>query len=110
MDIVFAYITAGSDAEARTIAHALVDERLAACVNILGAATSIYRWQGTIEEATEVVLIAKTRRDLFDRLTERVRALHSYEVPCVLELAIGRGNPAYLAWLAAETEATPPRP
>jgi periplasmic divalent cation tolerance protein len=106
MEFVLAYMTAGSEEEARTVARTLVEERLAACVNILGPATSIYHWEGAIEEAREVILIAKTRRALFDRLTERVRAIHGYEVPCVLELAIGRGNPAYLTWLADETAAT----
>ena len=104
MEFVFAYITAGSRDEALRIGRALVEERLAACANILDGMTSIYRWQGAIEEATETVLIAKTRAELFDRLAARVRDLHSYEVPCVVELKVGRGNPAYLDWLRDETE------
>ncbi len=104
MEFVFAYITAGSRDEALRIGRALVDERLAACANILDGMTSIYRWQGAVEEATETVLIAKTRAELFDRLAARVRDLHSYEVPCVIELKVGRGNPAYLDWLRDETE------
>lgn len=103
MEFVFAYITAGSRDEAARIGRTLVEERLAACVNILDGMTSIYRWQGAIEEATETVLIAKTRADLFDRLTARVRDLHSYSVACVVELKVGRGNPAYLDWLRDET-------
>lgn len=103
MEFVFAYITAGSRDEARRIGRALVEERLAACANIFDGMTSIYRWQDAIEEATETVLIAKTRAELFDRLTARVRKLHSYEVPCVVELRVGRGNPAYLDWLRDET-------
>ncbi|MGR0187806.1 divalent-cation tolerance protein CutA [Azospirillum aestuarii] len=103
MEFVFAYITAGSRDEARRIGRALVEERLAACANILDGMTSIYRWQGAIEEATETVLIAKTRAELFDRLAARVRELHSYDVPCVVELRVGRGNPAYLDWLRHET-------
>ncbi|PNQ96389.1 divalent-cation tolerance protein CutA [Azospirillum argentinense] len=103
MEFVFAYITAGSRDEARRIGRALVEERLAACANIFDGMTSIYRWQDAIEEATETVLIAKTRAELFDRLTARVRELHSYEVPCVVELRVGRGNPAYLDWLRDET-------
>ncbi len=104
MEFVFAYITAGSRDEALRIGRALVEERLAACANILDGMTSIYRWQGAVEEATETVLIAKTRAELFDRLAARVRDLHSYEVPCVVELKVGRGNPAYLDWLRDETE------
>ncbi|GAA4255966.1 divalent cation tolerance protein CutA [Azospirillum formosense] len=103
MEFVFAYITAGSRDEARCIGRALVEERLAACANILDGMTSIYRWQGVIEEANEAVLIAKTRAELFDRLATRVRELHSYDVPCVVELRVGRGNPAYLDWLRDET-------
>ncbi|CAO3446207.1 Periplasmic divalent cation tolerance protein CutA [Azospirillum argentinense] len=103
MEFVFAYITAGSRDEARRIGRALVEERLAACANIFDGMTSIYRWQDAIEEATETVLIAKTRADLFDRLAARVRELHSYDVPCVVELRVGRGNLAYLDWLRDET-------
>jgi len=103
MDLVAAYITAGSREEALRIGRALVEERLAACVNVLDGMTSVYRWNGAVEEASEAVLIAKTRAALFDRLTERVRALHSYDTPCVVELRLERGNPAYLDWLRAET-------
>ena len=103
MEFVIAYITAGSREEARCIGRTLVEERLAACANIFDGMTSIYRWQDAIEEATETVLIAKTRAELFDRLAARVRELHSYEVPCVVELRVGRGNPAYLDWLRDET-------
>lgn len=102
-DIVFVYMTAGSRDEAETIGRALVEERLAACVNILGPMTAIYRWEAAVETAEEVAFIAKTRTALFDRLAERVRALHSYAVPCVVELPVGRGNPAYLDWLRRET-------
>ncbi len=103
MGFVLAYITAGSRDEARRIGRALVEERLAACANVLDGMTAIYRWNGAVEEASEAVLIAKTRADLFDRLTERVRELHSYDTPCVVEIELGRGNPAFLDWLRAET-------
>lgn len=103
MDFVLAYVTAGSREEALRIGRALVGERLAACANVLDGMTSVYRWNGAVEEAPEAVLIAKTRADLFDRLTDRVRALHSYDTPCVVEVKLGRGNPAFLDWLEAET-------
>lgn len=103
MDLVFAYVTASSPEEARRIGRVLVEERLAACVNILPGMISIYRWQGAVETAEETVLIAKTRAELFEALSARVKALHSYEVPCVVELRLGRGNPDYLGWLEAET-------
>ena len=103
MDLIFVYITAGSPEEARSIGRTLVEERLAACVNLFDGMTSIYRWQGAVETAQETVLIAKTRADLFDRLSARVKELHSYSVPCIVELGIGRGNPDYLDWLRGET-------
>lgn len=102
MDVIFVYMTAGSVEEARRIARALVDERLAACVNLIEGMTAIYRWQGAVEEAGETVLIAKTRAGRFEALADRVRALHSYSVPCIVELPVGRGNPAYMAWLRQE--------
>lgn len=104
MTPVFVYMTAGSLEEAERIGRALVEERLAACVNILPGMVSVYRWQGAVERAEEVVLIAKTRRSGFDALAERVRALHSYDVPCIVELPLGRGDAPYLDWIAAETD------
>ena len=97
------YVTAASRAEALIIARALVDEKLVACANILGDATSIYRWQGKVEEAQEIVLIAKTRRDLADKALERIKALHSYDVPCAVVYDMAAGLPDYLAWIDRET-------
>lgn len=103
MDPVFIYMTAGSPDEARRIARVLVDERLAACVNIIDGMTAIYRWEGAVEEGLETVMIAKTRRDRFDDLARRVRELHSYAVPCIVEIPLGRGDAPYLDWLRAES-------
>ncbi len=100
-------MTAGSPEEAARLAEALVAERLTACVNVVGPIRSIYRWQGQIQDGAEHLLIAKTREELVPRLAERVKALHSYQVPEVLSLPILYGWPPYLAWLAAETEAAP---
>lgn len=92
------------DAEtAARIARALVEARLAACVNLLPAMRSIYRWQGAIEDAGEVQLIIKTTRGRLPRLREQLRALHPHEVPELVEVAIEGGLPEYLAWIAAET-------
>jgi periplasmic divalent cation tolerance protein len=99
-----AYMTASSAAEARRIARALVRERLAACVNILGPITSVYRWKGRIEQGREVAFIAKTQVSLQSKFVARVRALHSYECPCVVFVPIKGGNPAFLRWLAEETK------
>ncbi|MCL6432491.1 MAG: divalent-cation tolerance protein CutA [Anaerolineae bacterium] len=96
-------VTVASAEEAGRLAQALVGERLAACVNIVGPIRSIYRWQGRVEDGTEHLLIAKTREDLVEALAGRVRELHSYEVPEVLSLPVAYGWPPYLAWVEAET-------
>lgn len=99
----FVYITTAGMEEARRIGRALVEARLAACVNILDGMSSIYWWEGEIEEGRETVLIAKTRADLVERLTAKVRELHGYDCPCIVALPISGGNPAFLEWIAAET-------
>ena len=92
------------DAEvAERIATTLVDERLAACVNLLPGITSVYRWQGTVERAGEVLILAKTTRESLAALAERIVALHPYELPEVVAVEAAGGLPAYLAWIAAET-------
>jgi periplasmic divalent cation tolerance protein len=100
----FVYMTAASKEEAVKIGKALVSERLAACVNIIDKMRSIYWWEGEVQEDQEVVLIAKTRESLVNAVVEKVTALHSYSVPCVVALPIVAGNPAYLDWIAEETE------
>ncbi|MFV3076236.1 divalent-cation tolerance protein CutA [Niveispirillum fermenti] len=102
---VLTYVTAPDIETARRIGAALVEERLAACVNILPGMESLYRWQGRVEQASEVVLIAKCRAGGAGALTARVRALHPYELPCIVTLPITGGLPAYLAWLVAGSTA-----
>ena len=87
------------------IARALVEERLAACVNVVPGLRSIYRWEGAVEEAAEVLLVAKTRAERAAALAARVRALHPYELPEVLELPAVGGSEAYLAWVRRESSA-----
>ncbi len=96
-------VTAPDREVAGRIARALVDERLAACVNILPGITSVYRWEGAVETGEEVLLLAKTMRSGLDALTARVVELHPYDVPEVIAVEIGGGLPAYLEWIAAET-------
>ena len=103
MAVSLCYVTASSRAEALTIGRAAVQERLAACANVLDGMTSVYWWQGALEQAHEAMLILKTRTELVERLTARIRELHSYECPCVVALPIGAGNPDYLAWIVKET-------
>ncbi len=97
------YMTASSADEAASIGKLLVEERLAACVNLIGPMTAIYHWQGDIQTGDEIVMIAKTRDDLVAALTERVKALHSYDCPCVVALPISGGNSEFLDWIKAET-------
>lgn len=86
---------------AHDLARTLVDERLAACVNVLPGVRSYFRWQGAVEAADELLLVVKTTRELVPALTARLCALHPYEVPEVLELPVASGLPAFLGWLAA---------
>ncbi len=97
------YMTAADEDEAGRIGRALVEERLAACVNVIPGARSFYRWHGEVHDDREVVVIAKTRETLLDALVARVKELHSYDCPCVVALPIAAGNPDFLAWIEAET-------
>jgi periplasmic divalent cation tolerance protein len=100
------YMTAGSAEEARRIGKALVEARLAACVNLIEGMKSMYWWEGAVQEDAEVVMIAKTRAALVEPLTAKVRGLHSYDCPCVVAVPIAGGNPAFLEWIAKETRGT----
>lgn len=91
--------TAGSRDEAERIAHALVEQRLAACVNLVPGLTSIYRWQGAIESAEEILLLIKTAAPRLDALQDALRSLHSYELPEFLVLTPESASQPYLAWL-----------
>lgn len=102
-DPITVFVTCPDSGTAESIARAVVAEGLAACANLLPGMRSIYRWQGAVEEATEVVLLLKSRRDLFDRLERRIRDLHPYDVPCIVAWPIIAGHKPYLEWLTAET-------
>jgi periplasmic divalent cation tolerance protein len=96
-------VTAGSADEAARIGRTLVEERLVACANVVGPIRSLYRWEGAVEDASEHLLLLKARAADVGVLETRVRALHSYEVPEVLALAVTAGAGPYLAWLAEAT-------
>lgn len=102
-DALVVLVTAPSPDQAAELARALVEERLAACGNVLPAIRSIYRWEGKIHDDAEALLVLKTTRGRFEALRERVIALHPYDVPEVLALPVEAGSAPYLAWLAAET-------
>jgi periplasmic divalent cation tolerance protein len=88
---------------AAEMAKTVVNEKLAACANILPAARSIYRWKGKVEDANEVLVLLKTRHEHFDRIRARILELHPYEVPEVLAIPVEQGYYPYLEWLARET-------
>lgn len=103
-DALHVVLVTAPDAESGArIARTLVEERLAACVNVVPGVRSIYRWEGRIEEEGEVLLIAKTRADRCEALAARVRQVHSYALPEVLALAVAGGSEPYRAWVGAET-------
>ena len=101
---VFVYTTFPSLVEAEKTGRAVLEQRLAACVNILPGMVSHYWWQGAIERGEEVVMIIKTRASLSEAVRAAVKAMHSYTTPAILVLPVEGGDPAYLAWLMAETE------
>jgi periplasmic divalent cation tolerance protein len=101
-DKIVVLSTCGSAGEAANVARALVERRLAACVNIVAGVRSIYRWKGAVEEAAEWLLVIKSSRALFERLQEELRKAHSYETPEIVALEIVAGSESYLEWMDAE--------
>lgn len=99
------YMTAASIGEAETIAKALVEGGLAACVNIMPEVRSIYRWQGNVEASEEVALIAKSRSELFQGLQQKVKNLSSYDCPCIVAWPVTAGHQPYLDWIEKELKA-----
>ena len=95
---------AGSQEEAGRIAHALVERRLAACVNVVPQIESVYRWQGKIESATEWLLIIKTTQEAFERVRNAIKELHSYDLPECVMIDLGGGSKEYLGWVAENVE------
>lgn len=101
--VLAVFVTCPNRRVAETIGRTLVEERLAACANIIPGLTSVYRWQGKICRDQEVLALLKTRRSCFPRLASRVRELHPYTVPAIVALPVALGSPAYLAWVAEST-------
>jgi periplasmic divalent cation tolerance protein len=96
-------VTCPTAERAAEIARAVVEERLAACGNVVPGLRSIYRWEGKVQDDAEALLVLKTTRERFEALRERVLALHPYQVPEVIALPIEAGSAPYLAWIAEET-------
>jgi periplasmic divalent cation tolerance protein len=104
MKPMIVFVTAATADEATRIARALVEERLAACANIVSPIVSVYRWEGQVHEDREVLLIIKTTDARLPALIQRVKALHSYQVPEVIAMPIADGSADYLRWLLDETQ------
>jgi periplasmic divalent cation tolerance protein len=103
MSILLVLTNCPDETSANAIALAVVEARLAACVNILPRVQSIYRWQGAVESASEIPLLIKTTAANYPALEAAIRARHPYETPEIIALPVERGLPAYLNWVAAET-------
>ena len=99
-DAKLVYVTVGSRLEAAKIADAVVVEKLAACANLLPGVRSVFEWQGKVCREEEVVLILKTVAGRMEKLTDRIKELHSYECPCIVYFSIDGGNPDFLSWIA----------
>ena len=97
------YATAPNRAAALRIAHILVESRLVACANVVDGATSLYWWEGRLQEEQEAILVAKTISANVSAVVDKIKELHDYSCPCVVALDIAQGNPAFLDWITAET-------
>jgi periplasmic divalent cation tolerance protein len=103
-EAIVVLVTCGSEEQATNIASSLVEERLAACVNIISPVRSIYRWEGKVWDEKEWLLIIKTQKTRFEALEKKVKSLHSYSVPEIIALPIVEGSASYLKWLEETTE------
>jgi len=100
------FVTTANEEDAAAIGRALVEERLAACANLVGPIRSIYRWRDAVEDASKHLLLIKTRASLFPALQARVKQLHPYEVPEIVAVEIKQGSPQYLDWIRESTAQT----
>lgn len=100
---ILVYITADNPQEAMRIATALVEQRLAACANILPAVQSVYHWDAAVQHSEETILLCKSTQDIFEKLRGAVCALHSYTTPCIVAVPIVAGNPDFIQWIHDNT-------
>jgi periplasmic divalent cation tolerance protein len=107
MDTIIVLTNMPDRAAALALAQLLVEQRAAACVNVLGECSSVYRWQGKIETATEVPVLIKTRQAIYPRLEALIKQQHPYELPEIIAVPLISGLPAYLAWISSETTHSP---
>lgn len=98
-NVNWVYMTASGKEEAGMIGEKLIEAKLAACINIFGPITSIFMWEGKVDQDTEVAFVAKTTADKVPELVETVKSLHSYEVPCIISLPVSNGSADFLGWI-----------
>jgi periplasmic divalent cation tolerance protein len=103
-EFIVIFVTCSSSQEAEKIGNFLVENRLAACVNVIPEVKSIFFWKGKISQEKEVLLIAKSRMDLFDSIQKEIKRLHSYEIPEIIALPVEAGSEEYLEWIRQETQ------
>ena len=101
-DVLLVFTNLPDREAALSLANALIEEKLAACVNVLGACTSVYRWKGTVENASEIPLLIKTTVSRYAALEAAIRRLHPYELPEVIAVPVAHGLPGYLNWVVTE--------
>ena len=101
---IWLYIPCPTKEKAKEIARVLVNESWIACANIIDNVHSIYQWQGKVEESSEIIMIAKTKSELYDQVKNRIEELHPYECPCIVALPIDRANERYTAWIDSVTK------
>jgi len=102
-EICLIYTTFPDQTAAQKVARTLISEKLAACANIMLPYTAIYQWAGTVQEDQEVVMILKTRKDLYDQVQARIVELHDYDCPCVLSIPVDNGYKPFMSWIGEET-------
>ena len=103
-EFIVIFVTTNSPRSAKKISQSLVKKKLVACSNIVNKIESVFRWKGKIEKSNEVLLILKTKKNLFDRIVQEVKDLHSYETPEIIALPIACGSEDYLEWIEKEVE------
>ena len=106
MTVMFVYATAADAAEAKRIGRAVVEERLAACANVIERVSSVYWWEGKVQETAEAALILKTSGTRVEALIARIKMLHSYDCPAIVALPVAAGFPGFLDWVTAETQSS----
>ena len=98
------YVTTSKESESKKIARELLKEKLAACINIIPKIESLYLWKGEIEEDSESIMVIKTKSELVEQVIGRIEELHSYEIPCILEITIDNGSKNYLNYIESELD------